>query len=348
MIKKVAIIAGGDSGEYSVSLRSANFLYEQISSKYEAVVVLLRGLDWQALVEWNYENDTIVPTKTAPIDKNDFSYTVDGVKHTIDYAYITIHGTPGENGILQGYFDLLHIPYSTCNTLSASIAFNKYTCNHYLSSFGVRIAKSVLLRANRPQPTTKEIVQTVGLPCFIKSNVGGSSIGCYKVMAENEVENAIKNAFKEGDEVVCERFMEGIEVTCGVYKTKTQRVAFPITEVVPANEFFDYNAKYKGEVQEITPARVDEALSKAVQELTLHIYDLLNCHGIIRVDYILTPTTDTDSQENLGLGVVAGYHINLLEVNITPGMTATSFIPQQVRAAKMNIVEVLESIIEDR
>lgn len=346
-MKHIAVVAGGDSGEYTVSLRSANNLYKYIGlAGYDPVVVLLHGTDWKVLLEWTYTDDTIVPTRTTPVDKNDFSYIdVHGTKRTIDYAYITIHGTPGENGLLEGYLDMLHIPYSTCNTLTAALTFNKYTCNHYLSTFGVRIAKSVLLRDYQPHPTVEEIVAQIGLPCFIKSNVGGSSIGCYKVTSLDGVTPAIEGAFKQGNEVVCEALMKGIEVTSGAYKTNTKSVTLPLTEVVPAHEFFDYNAKYNGEVQEITPARIDPTLSQAVQQLTLHIYDLLGCHGLIRIDYILTPTDETDTQENFGIGTVCGYHINLLEINLTPGMTATSFIPQQVRCAGLKMEDVLRDII---
>ena len=331
MIRKIAIIAGGDSSEYEVSLRSAagieSFLADQ--KQYTTTIVLLRDNDWKAKVsdsEW------------AEIDKNDFSYTYNGVKHTFDFAYITIHGTPGENGVLQGYLDMIGLPYSCCGVLAAAMTFNKYTCNHYLQGFGVKVAESVLLRRNQEQGTrSQDIVAQVGLPCFIKTNVGGSSFGVTKVKTLEEVEPAIEKAFKEGNEVICEAFMKGIEITCGAYKTKEKAVAFPITEVVTSNEFFDYDAKYNGQVDEITPARIPDEVRDKVQAMTLKIYDILGCKGIIRVDYILTG--DEAKGERL--------EINLLEVNTTPGMTATSFIPQQVRAAGLNIGQVLSEIVED-
>ena len=326
MKKKIAIIAGGDSSEYGVSLRSAagieSFLCHE---QYDITIVLLRGNDWKAKVGED---------KWVAIDKNDFSFIHNGVKNTFDFAYITIHGTPGENGLLQGYFDMLGIPYSCCGVLAAAMTFNKYTCNHYLKGFGVRVAESVLLRkakGERLEVKGEDIIEQVGLPCFIKTNVGGSSFGVTKVKTLEEVEPAIEKAFAEGDEVICEAFMKGVEITCGVYKTKDKAVAFPITEVVTSNEFFDYDAKYNGQVDEITPARIPDEVRDAVQAMTLKIYDILGCKGIIRVDYILTE----------------GWTINLLEVNTTPGMTATSFIPQQVRAAGLNIGEVLSEIIED-
>ena len=340
MKRNIAIIAGGDSSEYEVSLRSAagieSFLADQ--KQYTTTIVLLRGNDWKAQIK-NQEPGAKNQDEWAEIDKNDFSYTYNGVKHSFDFAYITIHGTPGENGVLQGYLDMIGLPYSCCGVLAAAMTFNKYTCNHYLKGFGVKVAESVLLRRNQEQGTrSQDIVAQVGLPCFIKTNVGGSSFGVTKVKTLEEVEPAIKKAFAEGDEVICEAFMKGIEITCGAYKTKNKAVAFPITEVVTSNEFFDYDAKYNGQVDEITPARIPDDVRDAVQAMTLKIYDILGCKGIIRVDYILT--SDEAKGERL--------EINLLEVNTTPGMTATSFIPQQVRAAGLNIGEVLSDIIEDQ
>ena len=339
MKRNIAIIAGGDSSEYEVSLRSAagieSFLADQ--KQYTTTIVLLRGNDWKAKIK-NQEPGAKNQDEWAEIDKNDFSYTYNGVKHTFDFAYITIHGTPGENGVLQGYLDMIGLPYSCCGVLAAAMTFNKYTCNHYLKGFGIRVAESVLLRRNQEQGTrSHDIVAQVGLPCFIKTNVGGSSFGVTKVKTLEEVKPAIEKAFAEGDEVICEAFMKGIEITCGAYKTKNKAVAFPITEVVTSNEFFDYDAKYNGQVDEITPARIPDEVRDAVQAMTLKIYDILGCKGIIRVDYILTG--DKAKGERL--------EINLLEVNTTPGMTATSFIPQQVRAAGLNIGEVLSEIIED-
>ena len=328
MKKKIAIIAGGDSSEYGVSLRSAAGIESFLNpEQYDITTVLLRGKDWKAQVK-----SQEVKEEWVDIDKNDFSFTYKGVKNTFDFAYITIHGTPGENGLLQGYFDMLGIPYSCCGVLAAAMTFNKYTCNHYLKGFGVRVAESVLLRKSDIGYQASEIVEKVGLPCFIKTNVGGSSFGVTKVKTAEEVQPAIDKAFAEGDEVICETFMKGIEITCGVYKTKNKAVAFPITEVVTSNEFFDYDAKYNGQVDEITPARIPDDVRDKVQALTLKIYDILGCKGIIRVDYILTE----------------GWTINLLEVNTTPGMTATSFIPQQIRAAGLDIKEVLSDIIEDQ
>ncbi len=342
--RNIAIVAGGDSSEYEVSLRSAAGLYSFMDKeRYNLTIVTMRGADWQALVDDEPFAVGRSPFGNAecevPIDKNDFSFTHNGEKTRFDFAYITIHGTPGENGLLQGYFDMIGVPYSCCGVLAAAITFNKYTCNHYLQDFGIRISPSCLLRKGQTM-SDAEVVEKVGLPCFIKSNVGGSSFGCTKVKTEADIQPAIEKAFAEGNEVIIEAFMQGIEITCGVYKTREKAVVFPITEVVSKNEFFDYDAKYKGLSDEITPARIPDALRDAVQALTSRIYDILGCQGIVRIDYILTPSTEPEA--------VAGYRINLLEINTTPGMTATSFIPQQVRAAGLDIKDVLTDIIENK
>ena len=327
---KIAIVAGGDSSEHDVSLRSAQGILSFMDKeKYDVTIVELQGADIDTLSRLR----------------------------DYDYAYITIHGTPGENGLLQGYLDMMHIPYSCCGVLPASMTFNKFACNHYLQNFGYRIARSILLRDNGTMVQggagTEEhwsqtdiedrIIATVGLPCFIKSNVGGSSFGCTKVKTREAIMPAIQLAFKEGNEVICEAFMNGTEVTCGVYKTSKNEVAFPVTEVVSENEFFDYDAKYNGQVQEITPARIPDEIRDKVQALTLRLYDILGCNGIIRVDYILTPKKACQEPDHNSSDV----DINLLEVNTTPGMTATSFIPQQVRAAGLDIKDVLTDIIEN-
>jgi D-alanine-D-alanine ligase len=321
MKRTIAIVAGGDSSELPVSLRSAQGLYSFMDKeRYNLYIVEMEGKRWEVVLPDGAH---------TPIDRNDFSFEEGGVRKTFDYAYVTIHGTPGENGILQGYFDLIGMPYSNCGLLASAITFNKFTCNQYLKGFGVSVSESLLLRRGQTI-TDEEVVEKIGLPCFVKPNAGGSSFGVTKVKTADQIQPAIAKAFKEGDEVMVEAFMKGTEITCGCYKTKQKSTVFPITEVVSANEFFDYDAKYKGQVQEITPARLTEDVTTRVKQLTSAIYDILDCKGIIRVDYIITDG-----------------HIRLLEVNTTPGMTATSFIPQQVRAAGIDIKDVLTDIIED-
>lgn len=322
MKRTVAIIAGGDSSEYEVSLNSAKGIYSFIDKeKYNLYIVELSKKVWEAV---------LADGTRAKIDKNDFSFMDGDNKIIPDLAYITIHGTPGENGILQGYFELLGIPYSTCDVLVSALTFSKFTLNQYLKSFGVRVAESMLV--NKKAGISDDIViEKIGLPCFIKPNASGSSFGVTKVKTREQIQPALEAAFAESDDVMIEAFMDGIELANGCYKTKDKSVVFPITEVVSDNEFFDYNAKYKGEVTEITPARLSDELTERVKKLTSAIYDILRCKGIVRIDYIITE----------------GEKINMLEINTTPGMTATSFIPQQVKAAGLDIKDVMTDIIED-
>lgn len=322
MKKNVAIIAGGDSSEIVVSLKSAQGLYSFIDKeKYNLYIAVLTKDSWYV----NLPNE-----EKTPIDKNDFSFILNGEKINIDFAYITIHGTPGENGLLQGYFDMIGMPYSTCGVLSSAITFNKFVCNNYLRSFGISVASSIRLK-NGETISEQEVVEKLGLPCFIKPNVGGSSFGVTKVKEAAQIVPAIQKAYDEGNEVILESLIQGTEITCGCYKIKGKSVVFPITEVVTENEFFDYDAKYNGEVEEITPARISQELTQKVQELTSRIYDIVDAKGIIRVDYII----EKDGNPKL------------LEVNTTPGMTVTSFIPQQVRAAGLDIKDVMTDIIEN-
>lgn len=322
MKRIIAIVAGGDSSEHDVSMRSAEGIYSFIDkNKYTLYIVELTKKKWEALLP---------DGSRTPIDKNDFSFSHDGQKVKPDFAYITIHGTPGENGILQGYFELLGIPYSTCDVLVSAMTFSKFTLNQYLKGFGVRVAESLLVN-KRHGISDEDVIEKIGLPCFIKPNASGSSFGVTKVKTADQIQPALKEAFAESDDVMIEAFMDGIELANGCYKTRDKSVVLPITEVVSKNEFFDYNAKYKGEVTEITPARLSPELTDRVQKLTSAIYDILGCKGIVRVDYIITE----------------GEKINMLEINTTPGMTATSFIPQQVRAAGIDIKDVMTDIIED-
>lgn len=323
MKRSIAIIAGGDSSELPVSLRSAQGLYSFMDKeRYQLYIVEMEGRRWEV---------HLPDGSVTPVDKNDFSFMMNGEKKTFDFAYITIHGTPGENGLLQGYLDMIGIPYSSCNVLVSAITFNKFSCNQYLKRFGVKVAESILLRKNQ-HISDEDVIERIGLPCFIKPNAGGSSFGVTKVKTKDQIQPAIRKAAHESDEVMIEAYMKGSEVTCGCYKTKDKSVVFPVTEVITSNEFFDYDAKYNGQVEEITPARISDGLTQRIQQLTSTIYDILGCYGIIRIDYIIT----------------AEEVIQLLEINTTPGMTATSFIPQQVRAAKLDIKDVLTDIIEDK
>ncbi len=327
--RNIAIICGGDSSEHDVSLRSAQGLYSFFDKvRYNVWTVDVKGLDWHVNLE---------DGRTAPIDKNDFSFMLDGKAVIFDYAYITIHGGPGENGIMQGYLELLHIPYSTSGVLVEALTFDKYVLNNYLRGYGVNVAKSLLLRRGEEDKYSEEYIQqTVGMPCFVKPAADGSSFGVSKVKNTDQIAPALRVAFMESDEVMIESYLQGTEISVGCYKTREKSVVLPATEVVTTNEFFDYDAKYNGQVQEITPARLAPDTARRVAEETSRIYDLLHCNGIIRIDYIISRGDD-------GQDI-----INMLEINTTPGMTATSFIPQQVRAAGLDITQVLTDIVENQ
>lgn len=327
--RNIAIVCGGDSSEHDVSIRSAQGLYSFFDKeRYNVYVVDVKKNDWHV----SFTDGSI-----AKIDKNDFSFLQDGRKVVFDYAYITIHGTPGENGIIQGYFELLDIPYSTSGVLVEAMTFNKYVLNNYLRGMGVNVGQSILLRRGEEDKyTEEEIAEKVGMPCFVKPAADGSSFGVSKVKNADQLAPALRVAFMESSEVMVESYLKGTEISIGCYKTKDKSVVFPATEVVTQNEFFDYDAKYNGQVQEITPARLSEDTARRVAEETSHIYDLLHCNGIIRIDYIISKDAEGNDV------------INMLEINTTPGMTATSFIPQQVRAAGLDIKEVLTDIVENQ
>ena len=327
--RNIAIVCGGDSSEHDVSMRSAQGLYSFFDKeRYNIYVVDVKGQDWHV----DLQNGDM-----AKIDKNDFSFKMDGKTVTFDYAYITIHGTPGENGLMQGYFELLHIPYSTSGVLVEAMTFDKYVLNNYLRGFGVNVAESVLLRRGEEEKySDEEIEKRIGMPCFVKPAADGSSFGVSKVKNADQLAPALRVAFMESDEVMVESFMKGTEISIGCYKTRDKAVVFPATEVVTSNEFFDYDAKYNGQVQEITPARLSPETTKRVEEETSRIYDILHCNGIVRIDYIISKDADGNDK------------INMLEINTTPGMTATSFIPQQVRAAGLDIKDVLTDIVENQ
>ena len=323
----IAVIAGGFSGEYSVSLRSAAGILSWIDrSRFTPHLIVIERDGWYVHPEGKEPQDPIL------VDKCDFSFKHTGQHIKLDYALITVHGTPGENGLLQGYLDLVGVPYNTGGTLTEALTFNKYYCNRYLSTFPhLRVADSVRLQRTSSRPSSQEIIERLGLPLFAKPNAGGSSVATSKVESVEALDKAIALAFEECDEVLLERFIAGTEVTCGCYCIGDKVTALPVTEVVPKNSFFDFEAKYNGAVEEITPARISPELTTLIQTLTEEIYQHIDARGIIRVDYII----ESDGRPTL------------LEVNTTPGMTPTSFIPQQVSAAGLTMQELLTSLIED-
>ena len=323
--RTIAIVCGGDSSEHDVSLRSAQGLYSFFDKEdYDVYIVDIKGQDWHV---------ELADGTTAKIDRNDFSFMENGKARLFDYAYITIHGTPGENGVLQGYFDLIGLPYSTSGVLVEAMTFDKFVLNQYLRGYGVSVADSLLIRKGYEELVSDdEIEERIGMPCFVKPAADGSSFGVSKVKNKDQLAPAIRKAMMESPEIMVEAALVGTEISQGCYKTRTKSVVLPATEVVTKNEFFDYDAKYNGQVEEITPARLSPDIADRVAKITSHIYDILHCNGIIRVDYIISPEGK----------------INMLEINTTPGMTVTSFIPQQVRAAGLEMKDVLADIVENQ
>ena len=262
--RNIAIVCGGDSSEHDVSLRSAQGLYSFFDKeRYNVYIVDIKGQDWHVELPGGI---------TARIDRNDFSFVEDGKAKWFDYAYITIHGTPGENGILQGYLDLIGIPYSTSGVLVEAMTFDKFVLNQYLRGYGVAVADSLLIRQGYEQLVSDdEIERRIGMPCFVKPAADGSSFGVSKVKNKDQLAPAIRKAMLESDEIMVEQFLDGTEISIGVYKTREKSVVLPATEVVTQNEFFDYDAKYNGQVQEITPARLSDDITRRVREITSHI-----------------------------------------------------------------------------
>jgi D-alanine-D-alanine ligase len=323
MKKNIAVVYGGDSSEFVVSVKSSENVYNAITEAgFTAWKVQIKGLDWEVYTNGN---------PIANVDKSDFSFVHDRKKIQFDFAYITIHGTPGEDGKLQGYFDLVKIPYSTCGVYSSALTFNKYFCSNYLRTFGITMAKSVRLFKG-DKIDADQLIEKLGLPVFVKPNAGGSSFGVTKVKEKAQLQEALELAMTESDDILVEEFIDGKEFTCGLVKIGGEKIVFPVTEVIPQNEFFDYEAKYvAGKTDEITPARISPELTQKVQQLSSKIYDLCDCSGIVRIDYILK-----DGE------------FYFLEVNTTPGMTATSFVPQQIAAMDRKLGDVLGMIIEDK
>lgn len=322
MKKNIAVVGGGDSSEYVISVQSA----AQIASvmdrdKYNTYVVSIRKGDWH-IEGGEYDK--------AIIDKSDFSFYANDRKIQFDCAYITIHGTPGEDGILPGYFELMGIPHSTCDLLVSALTFDKYYCKAFLFKHGVLMAEEILVKRN-DKIDAQSIIAKLGLPVFVKPANGGSSFGVTKVKNEADLADAIKLAMKEDDgDVLVEEFIEGKEITCGMVRTTEKEVVFPLTEIVSANDFFDYQAKYEGASDEITPARISLEETERCQELTRKVNRALNTRGITRTDYILK-----------------NGKFYFIEINTTPGMSAASIVPQQVRSMNLELRDVLSWIIED-
>lgn len=322
MKRNIVVIAGGNSSEYEVSIKSGNHLFGEIDGdRYNKYLMILRGREWY--VDINGQK--------YPVDKNTFSFCKDNQEIAIDFAYITIHGNPGENGMLQGYLDMMNVPYSTCSMLCEAITFDKYTCTNYVQSFGIKTTEPVMLTKGRKYDK-EAILAAVGLPCFVKPNAEGSSFGVSKVKTADDFDTAIAAAFEKCKEVVIETYLNGIEFTCGLYKVGSKKVIFPVAEVIPKKEFFDFEAKYDPTMSdEIIPGRFSDEITTKIQEMASEVYDILRCEGIVRID-----------------GFVVGEEVIMLEVNTTPGMTANSFVPKMVRVMGLQLRDIITEIIEDK
>lgn len=321
MKKKVAVIYGGYSSESKISQKSAGTIFEEMD----------RDLYHPYMVEIT-ENSWHVHDKGGvyPIDKNKFTFLVDENVLAFDLAFITIHGTPGEDGKLQAYFDMIGLTYVNSSAFAASLSFNKWACNSFLRAFGIPTAKAILIRRNET-PNPIEIADELGFPCFVKPNDGGSSFGISKVKTLMEMPDAIAKAFAEGDEVVVESFLSGREITCGLYADKDGVYALPLTEIITSNEYFDYTAKYEGESSEVTPAEITEEWTKAIQDTSKNVYRRLGLSGFARIDYMVNEKGEA----------------YLIEVNTNPGMSKESIVPQMIRKNDQSVKDVITAIISD-
>ena len=322
MRKKIAIAAGGDSGEYEVSLRSGAIVEKYLDPElYEPYLIVFRGS------EWVYRTGD---GESFNINRNDFSLMVRGEKITFDAVFIAIHGTPGEDGKLQGYLDMLGIPYTSSGQSVSALTFNKYFCLKVVAAEGVKVAPSILYRKGEAVDPG-EAIKVVSLPCFVKPNQGGSSVGMSKVKDADGLVPAIHRAFGEDEQVLVESYIPGTEITCGVMIMNGTVRSFPVTEIVSKNEFFDYEAKYTdGMADEITPARIPDEVERQCRTLSETLYRKLNCRGFVRFDYIF-------NDEGMFF----------LEVNTVPGLSPNSILPQQAQAEGISLQELFTAALEE-
>ncbi|WP_341215929.1 D-alanine--D-alanine ligase [uncultured Wocania sp.] len=321
MKKNIAIIMGGYSSEYKISLKSGNVVFETLdASKYNAYRIHIFKNKW-VYVDIN--------DVEFPIDKNDFSVTVKNKKITFDCVFNAIHGSPGEDGFMQGYFELINMPHTSCGMYQATLTYNKRDCLSTLKPYGIKTAESFYI--NLGDTINEDVIITkVGLPCFVKANKAGSSFGITKVHKKEDLKNAINVAFKEDDEIIIESFLDGTEVSVGVISYKGETKVLPITEIVTDNDFFDYEAKYLGKSQEITPARLNKEQEKKVNTVAKKVYEILKMKGFSRSEYIFKNGEP-----------------HLLEVNTIPGLTRESILPQQAAAAGISLPDLFDNAIEE-
>ncbi|MBR2162483.1 MAG: D-alanine--D-alanine ligase [Bacteroidales bacterium] len=334
-MKSVVVIYGSDSSEWEVSVRSGEFTASQIDgTKYDVYEMFARFGSWSIVAyRKNGGERIVIPEQERPVvDKSDFSAVIDGEKVKFDYAYIMQHGTPGENGLMQGYLEMIEVPHSGCNAFVAAVTFDKYSCKSYLKDVDfVKCADDIFIRkGEHTEGMAQKAVERLSLPMFVKPTDGGSSFGVTKVKKVEDFDAAVEAAFAEGKTIMAEGAIVGRELTCAVYFNGHENVALPVIEIITDNEFFDYEAKYNGHSREVCPAQIPDSLRDEIQEVSKKIYAHLGCSGLVRVDYIA-------SEEGL----------YFLEVNTIPGMTSASLVPQMVRAAGLSMTDFLNTIIEN-
>ena len=320
---RIALLAGGNSSEREIALQSAAQIEQALDkTKYDVKVIDIYHRDWFYTAE---------DGSRYPLDKNDFSLTVEGVRHEFDYALIIIHGTPGEDGRLQGYLDIMGIPYSSCSMVSSAITFDKESTKLAVAARGIRVAKEIFLhRGDRVDE--EAIVEQLGLPLFVKPNASGSSFGVTRVTDKEQIAAAVAEAFKESDDVLIEEFIAGREMGCGVLITRDKEYLFPITEIVSKKAFFDYEAKYtEGMSDEITPADITPEVKEKLNRLTREAYKACRCRGVVRIDFIVMPDGEPC----------------LIEVNSIPGMSSGSIVPKQAKAMGISLGELFDLVISD-
>ncbi|MBO9153658.1 D-alanine--D-alanine ligase [Chitinophaga sp. GCM10012297] len=325
MKKNIALVAGGYSGEYVISVQSAAVIEKNIDPALYDVYKIIVTKD-----SWTY---TAADGAAVAVDKNDFSLTVGGKHIRFDAVFIGIHGTPGEDGRLQGYFEMLGIPYTSCGMVTSALTFNKSYCNKVVAALDVvNVSRSAHIFSDKPYDTAG-ILSQLRLPVFVKPAEGGSSIGMSKVNKAEELEEAIQKAFKEDNQILIEEFIKGTEVTCGLFRAQGKMTVLPLTEIRSSKEFFDYEAKYTpGVTNEVTPAEIAPEAADTIRTAALELYNRLNCKGIVRADFIL--------EENTG-------KVYFLEVNTMPGQSENSLVPQQVRAAGLTLRAFYGMLIEE-
>lgn len=333
-MKNIAVIYGSDSSEWEVSVRSGEFTASQMDgNRYNVYEVFARFGNWfLKAYRRNGEERTVLSDGEVTVDKTDFSVMLGGEKIKFDYAYIMQHGTPGENGLMQGYLEMLGVPHSGCNAFVSAITFDKFSCKSYLKDVDfVKCADDIFLRkGDSIEGVAEKAVERLGLPMFVKPTDGGSSFGVTKVKSVEDFDKAVEYAFSEGNMLIAEAAITGRELTCAVYYDGKENVALPVIEIITENEFFDYEAKYNGRSKEVCPAHIPDSLRDEIQETSKKIYAQLGCGGLVRVDYI-------SAEDGL----------YFLEINAIPGMTSASLVPQMVRAAGMNMTDFLTTVIEN-